>query len=116
MPNRVKDRAIIAQTMIDLVQTVRSGRMSKVRSIETVIISAAVMIGQAKGHPRTEAEVARAVNLPRVTVLRKLESLVRDGFIERHGHRYTAVDPVGGYDYVDDALNIIRRANNITTS
>jgi predicted transcriptional regulator len=113
MPYRAKHRALIAQTMIDLVKTVRSGRMSKVRSIESVIISAAVVVGHAAGRPRTASDIARALDIPRVTVIRKLAELVRDGLIDRQGSRYFMVEnPPAGESYVDDALRVISRANH----
>ncbi len=109
MPHRAKDRALLAQTLIDLIKVLRK-RLGRKHSIETLVVSAAVIAGHAAGRPRGATEIARAVDLPRATVTRKLGELVRDGLIERQGGKYLMIAHPASHSYIDEALEVIRRA------
>lgn len=111
MSYRAKERALIAQTMIDLIRIVRIGRLGRVHSIDTMLISAAIVIGDAAGKPKNATDIARLLDLPRPTVVRKLAVLIKAGLAERRGTRYhlkKGIPP--DTRYIDDALDVIRRA------
>ena len=107
---RSKERALISQTIIDLVKIVRVGRLGRVHSVETLLISAAIVAGDAAGRPRNATEMARQLGFARTTVLRKLAELERAGLAERRGSRYHRKDMPPDTRYIDEALAVLRRA------
>jgi hypothetical protein len=113
MPYRARERALIAQTMIDLVKIVRRGRLGNVYSIDTLLVSAAIVVGDAAGKPKTASEIGALLDLPRVTVLRKLSRLVSAGLAEKKGTRYYMMPVPPDARYIEQALTVIRRAKNL---
>ena len=112
--SRIRERASLARLTIGLVKTVLKGR-ARTRpiggSVGSLLISGAVLIGQADGKPKTASDIARYLGVPRATAQRKLNSLVRQGEVYRHGGRYCmTADPHAPYAYVDDAVRLIQNA------
>ena len=110
MTHRPKDRALIAQTMIDLMKTVRNGRLGPIHSIDTLMVSAAVVVGDAAGKPRNATDIARVIEIPRATVIRKLSGLIRSGLAEKRGTRYHMKADPPDTRYIDEAIEVIQRA------
>ena len=52
------------------------------------VVAAAVMLGHAEGRPMTASEIARCVRAPRVTTMRRLQTLLDNGLIKRSKNRY----------------------------
>lgn len=99
--------------MIDLVKIVRNGRLGRVNSIDTVLISASIVVGEVAGRPRNATDIARHLELPRPTVVRKLAVLVKRGLAERRGTRYHMKAMPPDTRYIDDALAVIQRATKL---
>jgi hypothetical protein len=55
---------------------------------EAYLISSCVVIGHAEKRPMTASNIASYSDLPRTTVLRKLNLMMMAGIIERKGHQY----------------------------
>lgn len=61
--------------------------------------------------PARASQVAHALRLPRATVLRRLQELVKDGFVERVGNAYRVTDKVN----IPDLQNKLRRRIDMIT-
>ena len=61
--------------------------------------------------PARAGQIAHALRLPRAAVLRRLQELVKDGFVERVGHAYRVTDKVNIPDLQD---KLQRRIDMIT--
>lgn len=116
--HRAQERLVIAQLEINLIKTVHKGRLGRRRTpqsiageVELLLIGAAVLVGHVRGKPRNSVEIARTVGIPRVTVRRKLETLITRGVVTLiDGNRYimTERDPDDDYAYIDSARSLIR--------
>jgi DNA-binding IclR family transcriptional regulator len=61
--------------------------------------------------PARASQIAHALRLPRAAVLRRLQDLVKDGFVERVGNAYRVTDKVN----IPDLQNKLwRRIHMIT--
>jgi hypothetical protein len=116
---RATDRVLIGRLLIDLLRTIHTARRplsdeSKRhlnRDVEYILLSYAVLIGAAGGKPKTAAEIARFVDLPRATAQRKLGDLEQNGVVMRRGSKYHLTGNKMGCDqYVDKCLLLIKRA------
>jgi DNA-binding IclR family transcriptional regulator len=61
--------------------------------------------------PARASQIAHALRLPRATVLRRLQDLVKDGFVERVGNAYRVTDKVN----IPDLQNKLRRRIRMIT-
>ena len=61
--------------------------------------------------PARASQVAHALRLPRAVVLRRLQELVKDGFVERVGNAYRVTDKVN----IPDLQNKLRRRIDMIT-
>jgi DNA-binding transcriptional ArsR family regulator len=52
------------------------------------LVLVAVLLGHAEGHPMNASEVAARLQMPRTSVLRRLEALTKAGLVERIEGRY----------------------------
>jgi IclR helix-turn-helix domain len=52
------------------------------------LVAVAVMLGHAEGRPMTSSEIASRVQMPRSSVLRRLEALIAHGLIQRIEDKY----------------------------
>jgi predicted Rossmann fold nucleotide-binding protein DprA/Smf involved in DNA uptake len=112
---RAKERALIAQLIIDLIKTVHSGLLGRKGNFagdaEMLLLSGVVLLSHASGKPKNTSEIARSLGVPRVTALRKLNDLEEMGIIERRGGKYFMLNPKKNPDgYIDKCLLLIRRA------
>ena len=81
-------RAAHAQTVLGILRVFRSTyypqqRLSDV--IENLYVSLPVFIAHVAGRPATASQIARALEMPRNTAVRKLDWLIREGYITRRG-------------------------------
>jgi hypothetical protein len=116
-PQRAQDRYRVAKVILDLLHAVHGGGFRKrgdpvrIIDVDRVLISAAVLIGQHEGRPRTVGDIVRQLGLSPATVRRKLATLTAVGVIVRHGRHYLMGESPRASDaYVDDAMEVIRRA------
>lgn len=56
--------------------------------LDTLIVLMGVFLGDAEGRPTTVTKIASYCGLPRATVYRRLEVLIKLKKVERAGHRY----------------------------
>jgi hypothetical protein len=118
------ERAIIYGMVIAIVQrfdatyrhygrgsSLFSGRSSLGSSLETYLIGAAVLIGEAEGRLFTANKLASFLGLARGTVQRKLDHLQRVRAVERVGVKYR-VGEVSAQEagHVDDMVWIVMTA------
>lgn len=47
------------------------------------LVAVTVMLGHAEGHPMTASQIASHLNMPRTSVLRRLDALIAHGLIQR---------------------------------
>jgi predicted transcriptional regulator len=53
-----------------------------------LLIGAAIMVGHAEDKPMSATKIAQYIDLPRSTVVRKLNQFLKAGVIARHGNVY----------------------------
>ena len=118
-PERTQNRYRIAKVILDLLHAVHGGGLRadgepvKIVDVDRVLITAVVLIGEHEGRPRTVGDIVRELRMPRETVRRKLAALGEIGVIERHGRHYRITKTPRPSDaFVDDAMEVIRRAVN----
>jgi hypothetical protein len=82
-------------------------------NIVAIVLAMTVFIGQYEGRPFTAHKLAQYLRMPRPTVTRKLEKMVRDGVLERRGTYYTVPS-----EYLDrgEALGMMRELAQIIYS
>jgi hypothetical protein len=115
---RAKERALIAQLIIDLLKTAHSARLklagakpSLASDVESMLLGYAVLIGHVSGKPRNASEIGRALEIPRATAQRKLDELQKNGIIIRRGSKYHLADLNKADDnYIDKCLWLIKHA------
>lgn len=113
---RARERALIAQLIIDLVKAVHHSRIGAKRisagELETLLLAGVVLIGHASGKPKNISEIGRYLGVPRATVQRKLEGLAKRGIVVRRGSKYHMAADLkkGEDDYIDRCLALIKRA------
>jgi hypothetical protein len=82
-------------------------------NIVAIVLAMTVFIGQYEGRPFTAHKLAQYLRMPRPTVTRKLEKMVREGVLERQGTYYTVQR-----EYLDrgEALGMMRELAQIIYS
>jgi hypothetical protein len=82
-------------------------------NIVDIVLSMAVFIGQHEGRPFTAHKLAQYLRMPRPTVTRKLDRMVRGGVLERQGTKYSVRD-----EYLDrgEAIGMMRELAQIIYS
>ena len=77
-----------------------------------LLIGAAIMVGHAEGKPMSATKIAQYIDLPRSTVIRKLNQFLNAGVIARHGNMYLLSAERAGNQtkYVTEAMRIFRIA------
>ena len=117
-PERSQNRYRVGKLILDLLHAVHGGLRAdgepvKIVDVDRVLITAVVLIGEHEGRPRTVGDIVRELRMPRETVRRKLAALGEIGVIERHGRHYRITKTPRPSDaFVDDAMEVIRRAVN----
>jgi len=64
------------------------GKVPKDPDCHLTMLAAAVMEGHAEGRPRTASQLAKRVNMPNTSVLKRLNRLIAHGLIVRIGRKY----------------------------
>jgi hypothetical protein len=90
-------RATHAQNILGILRVVRNAyfphyRLSDV--IENIYVALPVFIAHVAGKPCTASQVARALEMPRNTTVRKLDWLIREGYVTRRGRKYCMTEKV----------------------
>jgi len=86
-----RERAQVARLFLNLTRTSRNAiapQMTLYQWGEYVAIGCQVLIGHAHGRPLTASQIARFLEMPRGTVLRRLKAMVELGILTRTGTRY----------------------------
>lgn len=111
-PSRIalaRERMLVCRLYVGLLQTITddygadfaaSSDSLAYRSIGIYVFLRTVMCSPARAR-----QIAHALRLPRAAVLRRLQDLVKDGFVERVGNAYRVTDKVN----IPDLQNKLRR-------
>jgi CRP-like cAMP-binding protein len=88
------ERRAVAQLFIELTRAMRRS-INETGNVDgdLLLVAAAVMVGHAEDRPMTAAKIAHYVELPRTTVLRKLDELAARDLLERVGTAYVLSKP-----------------------
>lgn len=86
-------RAALARMYIDLTlafnaTTVPVGDPPGETDANQALVAVAVMLGHAEGHPMNASQIAKCLQMPRTSILRRLEALIAGGLINRVNTRY----------------------------
>jgi predicted transcriptional regulator len=77
-----------------------------------LLIASAIMVGHAENRPMNATKIAHYIDLPRSTVIRKLNEFLRFGVVVRHGNVYLLSEERADNQtkYVTEAMRIFRAA------
>src|SRR5262245_64901931 len=90
-------RAAHAHTILGMLRVVRNTYFPQYRIsdvIENIYVALPVFIAHVAGKPATASQVARALEMPRNTAVRKLDWLIREGYVARRGTKYCMTEKV----------------------
>jgi predicted transcriptional regulator len=111
-------RAIISRLLITSMSHVTQSSLI-IRTfgpgLDDIMISCAIIIGHHEGVPMSASDIAGYVNLPRSTVIRKLQKMALFGVISfsKDGARTPViVKKLDNDDYVDRVVNAIHQASD----
>jgi biotin operon repressor len=89
-----QQRLVLCHLIIDLMRTIHGAYAPANEPfgtrLETFFIGLCVAIGDLGGKPFSVAKIARYMQVPRTTVIRRLDQLGSWGLIDRSGRRYYA--------------------------
>lgn len=94
MPKGIKNaepRKVVLKMAIDLMVSLCKAYFEDEKPADRtndVLICAALVVGQAEGHPLNASKVADWVAMARPTVIRRLASLEKRGIVERKGRAF----------------------------
>ena len=96
MPHRLKvplvdARLCLARTLISLLRNAHTAWRPDhafAADIDSTLIITAIFLGHAEGRPFSSSKLAGYLDMPRTTLLRRLELLEREGAIVHNGHHY----------------------------
>jgi biotin operon repressor len=87
-----KQRLVLCRLMFNVMRTLHESYIPADEAfgkhLEIVYIGLSLAIGQIEGKPFSVAKVAAYMNVPRTTVVRRLDTLKKWGLIERQGRHY----------------------------
>jgi hypothetical protein len=86
------ERAIIADMLISILTNIRLTYLPDLEPAdahELLLIGAHVLIAQLGSQPATAAEISRVIGRPSDVVSQRLDELIKRGYVERGGNRYT---------------------------
>jgi DNA-binding MarR family transcriptional regulator len=117
-PSRIalaRERMLICRLYVGLLQTITddygAAFVAHSDSLAYRTIGIYVFLRTAMCSPARASQIAHALRLPRAAVLRRLQDLVKDGFVERVGNAYRVTDKVN----IPDLQNKLwRRIHMIT--
>jgi hypothetical protein len=90
-------RAAHAQNILGILRVVRNTYFPQYRIsdvIENIYVALPVFIAHVAGKPCTASQVARALEMPRNTTVRKLDWLIGEGYVTRRGRKYCMTEKV----------------------
>jgi hypothetical protein len=88
---------ITRQNVLGILRVVRNTYYPRYRLsdvIENIYVSLPVFIAHVAGKPATASQVARMLEMPRNTAVRKLNWLIKQGYVTRHGRKYCMTDKI----------------------
>ena len=89
---KAPQRLLLCRLMIDIMRTVHSAYAPAGEGfgtrLETFFIGLCVALGDIEGKPLSTAKIAAYMRVPRTTVIRRLDRLLRWGLVERQGGYY----------------------------
>ena len=86
-----EERFALAQMCIDLARATRRGFAPQEpfgNKMETFYVGLCVLMGHIEDKPFTVSKLAKYLEAPRTTMVRRLEQLIEFGVVERRGNRY----------------------------
>ncbi|MGB6939415.1 MAG: hypothetical protein WBE14_22585 [Xanthobacteraceae bacterium] len=112
---RARERMLICRLYLGLLQTVTDDYCAEFAthsdSLAYRTIGIYVFLRTVTCSPVRANQVAHALKLPRVAVLRRLQELVKDGYVERVGNAYRVTDKVN----IADLQNKLQRRIDMVT-
>ena len=83
------ERLALAKTYISLTRMMVDSVFGKEPADHSLLlIGSAIMVGHAENRPMNAKKISHYVDLPRSTVIRKLNEFTRSGVVARHGNVY----------------------------
>jgi DNA-binding MarR family transcriptional regulator len=117
-PSRIalaRERMLISRLYVGLLQTITDDYGADFAahsdSLAYRTIGIYVFLRTAMCSPARASQIAHALRLPRAAVLRRLQDLVKDGFVERVGNAYRVTDKVN----IPDLQNKLSRRIHMIT-
>lgn len=83
-----RERLIISELLFELTQIYGTPLQRRGISLETIFIIPLLYRASLSNRAVTINSLVKATNIPRTTVVRRLQDLIRHGTIERDGHFY----------------------------
>jgi len=90
-------RAAHAHTILSILRVVRNTYFPQYRVsdvIENIYVALPVFIAHVAGKPATASQVARSLEMPRNTAVRKLVWLMKEGYVMRRGTKYCMTEKI----------------------
>lgn len=110
-----RERMLICRLYVGLLQTITDDYGADFAvysdSLSYRTIGIYVFLRTVMCSPARASQIAHALRLPRAAVLRRLQELVKDGFVERVGNAYRVTDKVN----IPDLQNKLRRRIDMIT-
>jgi DNA-binding MarR family transcriptional regulator len=117
-PSRIalaRERMLICRLYVGLLQTITDDYGAEFAahndSLAYRTIGIYVFLRTVMCSPARASQIARALRLPRATVLRRLQELVKHGYVERVGNAYRVTDKVN----IPDLQNKLQRRIDMVT-
>jgi hypothetical protein len=117
-PSRIalaRERMLISRLYLGLLQTITDDYGTEFAtqsdSLTLRTIGIYVFLRTVMCSPARASQIAHALKLPRAAVLRRLQDLVKDGYVERVGNAYRVTDKVN----IPDLQNKLQRRIDMVT-
>jgi hypothetical protein len=117
-PSRIelaRERMLISRLYLGLLRTITDDYgtefASQSDSLTYRTIGIYVFLRTVMCSPARASQIAHALKLPRAAVLRRLQELVKDGYVERVGNAYRVTDKVN----IPDLRNKLQRRIDMVT-
>lgn len=103
-----KERLAIARLLVTTFRQygiVLWPRMPLLETVELNFVYLIVLIGHAEHRPMTVSMISRGTGLSRASVTRRLQMLIKHGYVERRGNHYC----VGSSLYNPNVVRVLKR-------
>jgi len=90
-------RAAHAHNILGILRVVRNTYFPQYRLsdvVENIYVALPVFIAHVAGKPATASQIARTLEMPRNTIVRKLDWLIQEGYVRRRGTKYCMTEKV----------------------